>query len=76
VARDEVAEQVAAHRDRHPRDRPVVLDRDRHPGERPRIPRTNLIGGRQRRLVRDVRERVDRRLELVDPPQRDLDELA
>ena len=32
--------------------------------------------GGQRRLVRDVGERVDRGLELVDPAQRRLDELA
>ena len=73
---DEVAEQVAAHRQRHPRDRPVVLDRDRHAGERPGIAGPDRVGVGQRRLVGDVRERVDRRLELVDPAQRGLHELA
>jgi hypothetical protein len=46
------------------------------PGERARIARTDLRRGGQRRLVCDVRERVDRRLQLVDPSQRLLDELA
>ena len=70
-AGDEPAEQVAAHRQRHPRDGAVVLDRDRHPGERARV------AGLDRRPAAasadsrgDVGERVDRGLELVDPAQR------
>ena len=67
----EVAEQVAAHRHRHPGDGPVVLDRDRHAGERARIARARSPSrGGQRGLGGDVRERVDRRLQLVDPAQR------
>ena len=41
-----------------------------------RIARPDPVRHRQRRLVGDVRERVDRRLELVDSPERGLDELA
>ena len=69
-SRDQVPEQVAAHRQRHPGDRAVVLDRDRHARERPRIAWLDLLGDRQRRIRRDMSERVDRRLQLLDPRER------
>ena len=73
---DEVAEQVAAHRDRHPGDRPVVLDRDRNAGERPLVARADLRRSGERRVVSDVRERTDRRLECVNPREAVGDELG
>ena len=76
VARDQVAEDVAAHRQRHPLDRAVVLDRDRHPGERSPVAGADLTSDRERGLRRDVGEGVERRVELFDPGQRGLDELA
>ena len=70
VVSDQVPEQVAAHRQRHPGDRAVVLDRDRHAGERPLVARLDLLGDRHRRIRRNMRERVDLRLQLLDPRQR------
>ena len=71
----EVAEQVAAHGQRHPGHRPVVLDGDRHPGKRPRVAGGDRPRRLQRRLVGDVGERVDGGLERVDPVKGRLDEL-
>jgi len=76
VSRHQVRKQVTAHRDRHPGDRAVVLDRDRHAGERARIASLDRVSRRQRRIVRDMGECPDLRLQLVDPPQRSLHELA
>ena len=73
---DEIAVQIAAQRQRHSGDRPVVLDRDRDPGERTLIARRHSVSGSQRRVGRDVREGVDLRFELLDPAQRRLDQLT
>ncbi len=70
VSGREVSVQIAAQGERHPLHRPVVLDGDRHSGERARVAWTYFRRRGQRRLVRDVREGVDLRLELVDPLKR------
>jgi hypothetical protein len=76
VAWDEVGEQVAAHGDRHPRHRPVVLDGDGDAGKRSGIAGADLCRRGQRRLVGDVGEGVELGLELVYAPQRELDQLG
>ena len=62
-----------------PPKRHVVLDRDRHAGQRPRAlhrPAVDLRRGRQRLVRERLAERVQTRVEPLDPRQRQLDELA
>ena len=47
----------------------VVLDRNRHARERALVARAHLVRGRQRPLVVDLDERVQLRVELLDPRQ-------
>ena len=66
----EVAEQVRAHRVRHPRDRGGVLDRDRHAGEGPRVVPVDPRPLPQCAIRVDVDERIEGGLELLDPLER------
>ena len=57
-------------------DRRVALDRDRHARERRGVAGLDGVGLGQRPLAVDLDERVERRVERLDAPQRGLDDLT
>ena len=73
----EVLVQVGAVRERPAGHRHAqVLDRDRHARERPLVPARDGVGGREGAVGVGEGEGVDLAVDLVDPPERLLDELA
>ena len=73
---DEVAEQVGAEREGHPRHGGRVLHGDRNARERTRVARADGVRGRERALGVDVDERVELGLKRLDALERRLHELA
>ena len=76
VARDEITEDIRAHRVGHPRDGGGVLDGDRNAGERSRIVGADGLRRGHGTLGIDVGEGVDGRLKRLDPLERRGDQLG
>ncbi len=76
VVGDVLVHQRAAVGQAQTADGAVVLDRDGNPRERSLVARADRIGRGERALAVDLHERVQLGIELLDPIERDLHELA